>query len=529
MLIIRDLINPNKKNEVSDYTISANDSFGEISIKDISEVNATYIGVRDENEIIGAIKKEKLLFLLKKRDSSCYAKLLECLDVGIIMIDMDSRIFYINPAYSRILGIETARVIGQHLNQIEPKAALLNVLKTGTPQRIENQLVQTVGKYVSTEMHPIIENGSIVGAFSVFTDTTQINKLYDEVERITEVAEEYSRQVEEQSNLKNAKIIGKSKPFVDCINKVMKVAPTDALTLIRGESGCGKEVITKLIRANSNRSDKPFITVNCSAIPESLIESELFGYEDGTFTGAHKGGKMGKFQLADGGTIFLDEIGDLPYAMQAKLLRVLQEGEIEKIGRKENLPIDVRVIAATNKPLEEMVKNNQFRQDLYYRLNVISITIPPLRERSNDCILLANAFLHEYNEKYGRNISIHSDVYQSLRKYSWPGNVRQLKNVIESAVILCEGQQIRVTDLPEEIVGKKLKESAEVSAVTITERIDEFETLKDAVEAYESKIIRTILEENKGDIDATIKRLNISRRTLFRKSAKNGTGKAMCQ
>lgn len=169
--------------------------------------------------------------------------------------------------------------------------------------------------------------------------------------------------------------------YLDCVNKALKVAPTDTMVLLRGENGVGKEVISNIIKEKCARSNKPFVTVNCSAIPNSLIESELFGYEEGAFTGASKGGKMGKFQLADGGTLFLDEIGDMPYEMQAKLLRVLQEGEIERVGRQERIAVDVRVIAATNKNLEKMVSEEKFREDLYYRLNVVSIHIPPLRER----------------------------------------------------------------------------------------------------------------------------------------------------
>ena len=187
--------------------------------------------------------------------------------------------------------------------------------------------------------------------------------------------------------------------YLDCVNKALKVAPTDTMVLLRGENGVGKEVISNIIKEKCARSNKPFVTVNCSAIPNSLIESELFGYEEGAFTGASKGGKMGKFQLADGGTLFLDEIGDMPYEMQAKLLRVLQEGEIERVGRQERIAVDVRVIAATNKNLEKMVSEEKFREDLYYRLNVVSIHIPPLRERGNDVLLLTDYFLKKYCEK----------------------------------------------------------------------------------------------------------------------------------
>ena len=335
------------------------------------------------------------------------------------------------------------------------------------------------------------------------------------------VAEEYSRQIQGKEFLEENHIIGESKEYIDCVNKALKAANADTMVLVRGENGTGKEIIVNVIKSNSTRKDKPFITVNCSAIPESLIESELFGYEEGAFTGASKGGRMGKFQLADGGTIFLDEIGDMPYQMQAKLLRVLQEGEIEKVGRQSNIPIDVRVIAATNKPLEEMVKEGTFREDLYYRLNVVSINIPPLRKRGNDILLLTDYFLEKYCRKYNRSLSIDRAVYQLLLGYKWPGNVRELQNTIESAVVMCEGKSIGPEDMPDSIK----RGAGEGEAIKLPESMQyglRFGTLREEIESFEKHMIMQTIKECGGDKNKAMEILGLPRRTFYRKIAKFG-------
>ena len=300
------------------------------------------------------------------------------------------------------------------------------------------------------------------------------------------------------------------------VDRALTAADTKATILIRGEQGVGKEVIAKLIHEKSSRRNKPYIVINCAAIPESLIESELFGYEEGAFTGAREGGKLGKFELANGGTLFLDEIGDMPLSMQAKLLRVLENSEIEKIGSKKNKPIDVRVIAATNQPLEELIRKKKFRSDLYYRLNVVSITIPPLREREYDAIHLANHFLGEYNKKYGKNISLSREVYQLILEYDWPGNVRELRNFIEQGVILARGDQITLEDLPknyssmDKVLEEKTQEG-EGNSIGLGEG-----PLKDMLAKYEREILKKFLSKY-DDYDKIANLLGISKRSLYRK------------
>lgn len=523
MLTIKDLMNPNIRDKESDLILKENLLLCDIDNTDLNDVIHEYVNVEDsDGRITGAVKTERLRYLVRKHRENSFIQILDTMDSGVVAIDKDSRIFYVNLAYARILDINISKIMGRYLSIIEPDAALLNVLKTREGQNIASQHIKSIDKYVNISTHPLLEGSEIAGAYSIFTDVTNVNRLHNEVKRMSAVAEEYSRQIQGKEFLEENHIIGESKEYIDCVNKALKAANADTMVLVRGENGTGKEIIVNVIKSNSTRKDKPFITVNCSAIPESLIESELFGYEEGAFTGASKGGRMGKFQLADGGTIFLDEIGDMPYQMQAKLLRVLQEGEIEKVGRQSNIPIDVRVIAATNKPLEEMVKEGTFREDLYYRLNVVSINIPPLRKRGNDILLLTDYFLEKYCRKYNRSLSIDRAVYQLLLGYKWPGNVRELQNTIESAVVMCEGKSIGPEDMPDSIK----RGAGEGEAIKLPESMQyglRFGTLREEIESFEKHMIMQTIKECGGDKNKAMEILGLPRRTFYRKIAKFGT------
>jgi transcriptional regulator with PAS, ATPase and Fis domain len=304
------------------------------------------------------------------------------------------------------------------------------------------------------------------------------------------------------------KLIGNNPKLVELKKKGARISKTDFPVLITGETGTGKELFAKALHVESDRRDKPFICINCGAIPSELLESELFGYEEGAFTGAKKGGKIGKFQLADGGTIFLDEIGDMPPNLQVKLLRALQEHEIEKVGGNGTIPIDSRVISATRQNLQEMMKRGTFREDLYYRLNVINFDILPLRERVDDILLYANYFLEELNKKYKSTVILSDTVKRYLREYSWPGNVRELNNVISSAYASCDKFMISVTDLPNSIVSNK--------------RISFFrgETQKrlgNMVDEYEAAIIRETLHRHKQNVKSAAEELGVERSLLYKK------------
>ena len=520
MEIIR-FMNPNRKNVETKSFLPAG-----IRIRDIDQrvlnTEEKYIGIVDENgKMLGAIQAERLRFIYQWNQTMDMAQILDHLSIGIIAVDKESRIFYVNPAYSDILNVAPGKIIGRYMNQIEKDAALLEVLETHQPKRSEKQLIQSVQKYVSVNMFPLYQQGEFIGACSLFTDITELNHLTSEVQRISQVAEEYNQEIRARDFLKTNHIIGESEVYLNCIRKAMMVASTDASVLIRGENGTGKEVICKIIQENSARMNQPFIKVNCAAIPEALIESELFGYEEGSFTGAKKGGRAGKFELAHGGTIFLDEIGDLPMAMQAKLLRVLQEGEIEKVGGQKSIPIDVRVIAATNQPLEQMIEDGTFRMDLYFRLNVISIEIPPLRKRGSDIILLANEFLDTFNRKYQKEKHLKESAYQALMNYKWPGNVRELRNVVESAVVLTISDSIGAGDLPEHISGVAARETVQqetkADKFSLLEDGMQFDSLKEQMEAYEKHVIAAALDRCHGDRNAVIQELKVSRRTFYRK------------
>jgi transcriptional regulator with PAS, ATPase and Fis domain len=376
-------------------------------------------------------------------------------------------------------------------------------------------VVKSVHKTISMRMYPIIRDGKTVGAYSIFRDVTDLHKLDQEVKRITSVAEEYISQENVKNELEYLQIITKDPGYLKLIQQAITAAQTDATILISGENGSGKEIFTKLIHANSLRKNKPFIAVNCAAIPESLIESELFGCEAGAFTGAKKGGKIGKFQLAQGGTLFLDEVGDTPLMMQTKLLRALQEGEIQKVGSEETISVDVRVIAATNQPLMEMIREKKFREDLYYRLNVLSFKIPPLRERKGDILLLTNQFLQRFNEKYEKSVTLSEKSYEILLDYDWPGNVRELQNCVESCVIMSSGGPVTPETLPATL--KTLSGTCEDIPGFQPDPKRHYGTLKEETDQFEQTVIREVLAQHGGDQEAAARHLGISRRTFYRK------------
>ena len=308
------------------------------------------------------------------------------------------------------------------------------------------------------------------------------------------------RELQQKYDFRN--IVGTSKEMRDVYEQIAQVAPSGATVLIRGESGTGKELVAHAIHYNSPRSSKPFVKVNCAALPESLIESELFGHEKGAFTGA-VARKRGRFELAEGGTLFLDEIGDLSPAMQVKLLRALQEREFERVGGTETIKVNVRLITATNVDLEQAVSDGRFRSDLYYRLNVFSIYLPPLRERKTDILLLADHFLEKYGRQNGKRIKrISTPAIDMLMTYHWPGNVRELENVVERATLVCEGNVIHGYHLPPTL------QTAEGSG-TVTKM-----SLDQAVNAFEKDLIQDALKTTRGNRARAARLLDTTERIL---------------
>lgn len=302
-----------------------------------------------------------------------------------------------------------------------------------------------------------------------------------------------------------SKIIGNSPAFIKVIDMIPKVAPTRSTVLLSGESGTGKEILAEAIHFASHRGEGPFVKINCGALTETLLESELFGHEKGAFTGAHQQ-RMGRFEMANGGTLFLDEIGEMSLGMQVKLLRVLQDGCFERVGSSRTIQVDVRIIAATNRDLEKEVQEGHFRQDLFYRLNVITIEVPPLRERVEDIPLLAGYFLNKYSELNNKNLlGFSSEVGRVLSQYPWPGNVRELENIIERAVSLCQTETIELSDLPSRLTQSSYAETHLMIPIGIS--LDEIE----------QAVLGKTLLKTKGDKKAAARLLGISLSSLYNK------------
>jgi DNA-binding NtrC family response regulator len=307
-----------------------------------------------------------------------------------------------------------------------------------------------------------------------------------------------------------ANIIGKSKPMQEVFELIRLVSDSEASVLVQGESGTGKEMVASAIHFNSTRRAKPYVRVSCASLPESLIESELFGYEKGAFTGASER-RIGRFEAASGGTLFLDEIGELPMSFQVKLLRVLQERQIERLGSNRPVNVDVRIVSASLRPLEEEIDSGTFREDLFFRVNTVMISLPPLRDRREDIPLLAHAFLQEFTEERGRPVEGFSDdVLELFDAYTWPGNVRELRNVVERAILFCKGPKVTTDELPASIRDEPSGTRNGVVAGKVR-------TLQEAVERAETEAIRVALTATEGRRAEAAELLGVSRKTLWEK------------
>ncbi|WP_243109376.1 sigma 54-interacting transcriptional regulator [Anaerophilus nitritogenes] len=434
---------------------------------------------------------------------------------GIIVVDENGYITMINTPYAEFLERNKEDIIGKHATEIIDTTRLHIVVKTGKEELGEVQKVR--GKNIVVMRVPIYKEGKVVGAIGkiMFKDIQEVNVLASRVNQMENELKYYKNALKEVSGVKYSfeNIIGVSDQLKETKFVAEKATHTNSNVLIRGDSGTGKELFAHAIHAASNRVMGPFVKVNCAAIPAELLESELFGYEEGAFTGAKKGGKIGKFEMANGGSIFLDEIGDMPHSMQSKLLRVLQEKEVERIGGMKNIPLDVRIIAATNRNLEKMVKNGEFREDLYYRLNVMSIYIPSLSERIDDLEPLIYYLLQKISEQVGNYVTkISQDAMNHLKNHSWPGNVRELENVLERAINLVDyGKQIEIEHLPMNI--RKIQ-------VTTKTRGDK--DLKQILDEVEKEVILDCLNKVNGNRTKAAKNLNISRSSLYEKLWKYG-------
>lgn len=463
---------------------------------------------KDSDEIISLAEENTDL----KEVKSMLEAIIHSSEEAISVVDETGKGIMINPAYTRITGLTEKDVIGKPatVDISEGESMHMRVLKTRRPVRGAKMKVGPHKKEVIVNVAPIIVAGKLKGSVAVIHDISEIKQLTTELQK----AKQMIRNLEATYTFDD--IIGDSPEMMIAIEQAKIGAKTPATVLLRGESGTGKELFAHAIHNESDRRHYKFIRVNCAALSESVLESELFGYEEGAFTGAKAGGKKGLFEEANHGSIFLDEIGELSLAMQAKLLRVLQEKEIVRVGGTTPIPLDVRIITATNVNLEKAVTNKKFREDLYYRLNRLPIYIPSLKERMSDLPKLVDHIIVKVNQLYGRNVkSISESALEKLKKYDWPGNIRELENVISRAIIFM--------DVTEEVIQyhhlPNLTEQTK-QTTTIQPNINKTKTLQEAMEQYEKEFIYNVYKENNFNKTKTAKQLNISVRNLYYKIKK---------
>src|SRR6056297_62178 len=485
--------------------------------------------VKNENgEIIGAVAVFRdITEVLElgsqvtslKEMTSMFKGIFDATHDAISVVDQDGYGVLVNRAYTKVTGLTSADVMGKHctIDIAEGESIHLKVLETGKSIMGERMLVGPNRREVVVDAAPIVINGHLKGSVAVIHDFTEIKRLTNELDQ----AKSIIRKLEAKYTFED--IIGEHTRIKDAISKAKIAAATPATVILRGESGTGKELFAHAIHNASERKYSQFVKVNCASIKENLLESELFGYEEGAFTGAAKGGRIGLFERANGGTIFLDEIGEISMGTQVKILRVLQEKEIIRVGGNKSIAIDVRVLAATNRNLEKAVAKGQFREDLYYRLNVIPVVIPPLRERKSDIRKLVKNFMRKFNQEYGRlAMDISPEALEILELYDWPGNIRELENVIGRAMISMVSNEsiIKSYHLPQ------LIEEAVHSKVALLKEqpseIGKMGKLADRMDAFERNYILRILEVNEGNRKKTAGDLGISLRSLYYKLEKYG-------
>ena len=446
-----------------------------------------------------------------------FQKVVDSLIDGVYITDRNAITQYVNPSYCKHTGIQPEEILGRSVTEVANEGKLFNksvsadVIElgrnvTGTGV-VKNHKGKAVPAYV-TGVPIFDENGQVSHvAVSVFDTDSLIYRVTEfrntvHIEKAVQILERYD---DEDMN----PMVGNEPAIRKIRRTIARAAPTDVTMLITGESGVGKEVVADIIYSASNRKGKPYVKVNCTAIPANLLESELFGYEKGAFTGALNQGKAGLFELANHGTILLDEIGDLPYELQTKLLRVLQQKEIMRLGGTKPISLDVRVIAATNADLKQKIKEGRFREDLYYRLSVVPIYIPPLRERRGDIEKLVKHYFFEYCTKHAHTITVPDETLDIFRRYSWPGNVRELQNVIEYMVICCEGNVLQP-----QVLAAYLGLDSRLPA-------DKPASLKVALDDYEKELISRAIEEQ-GGVRKAAKALGVDASTISRKAKKYG-------
>jgi len=428
---------------------------------------------------------------------------------GIIICNKESKILYMNRFYADLLKTDRDQAVGKHIKEFFPESRLPEVLQSGEME-IGQKCSLRADIALLVNRIPIKRGNETIGVIlqTIFKDYTEINELMAKMNLLEKEVKFYKRGLDSMlsATFTLDSIVGKNKRLLEAKKMAEKYAKTDAAVLIVGATGTGKELFAQAVHMASGRKAGPFVCVNCAAIPKDLLESELFGYETGAFTGARQRGKTGRIELAHRGTLFLDEIGDLPQGAQSKILRVLETKTIERLGGIRSVEVDFRLVAATNKDLRSMMDRGEFREDLFYRLNTMMIEIPPLSERPEDVIALVNHFLRSMGKA---SYAVTDPAMRMLQGYSWPGNVRELKSVIERAVSLAEGERIDVEQLPFEVRSFETRCRRESASSP--------KPLFDEMSCFEKELITDALRKTKGNMARTAKLLGISRSTLYEK------------
>ncbi|MGQ9556853.1 MAG: sigma 54-interacting transcriptional regulator [Desulfurispora sp.] len=434
---------------------------------------------------------------------------------GVVAVNRDYVITLVNRNFANFFNKTPEEIIGKKVHEVYGNPIFPKAMETGEPEY--GYITTLNGQEIIANRVPIIKDGQIVGALGtvVFRNVDDLYALMKKIRNLKSQLDYYKDELERmhRTHFSFDQIIGSSRSLQNVKEIARRVALSNSTVLIQGESGTGKELFAHALHTESLRSKGPFVKVNCAAVPENLLESELFGYQEGAFTGARKGGQIGKFELANGGTIFLDEIGDMSFTMQAKLLRVLQEKEVERLGDSKPRRIDVRVICATNRNLEELIARHEFREDLYYRINVVTLAIPPLRERLDDLPELIEHFISKFNKQFGQRVhGISEEVREIFWQHHWPGNVRELENVIERAFNVLDGPVIQKKHLPMYLQKISLQKGMRSHQIG----------LPNLVEEAEKEAILEALAAAGGNKRQAAKLLGISRAGLYKKLKRYG-------
>ena len=443
----------------------------------------------------------------------------------IVVVDHDGIILYINEAYCEFLGTTVKDAVHRPVQDVIENTRMHIVAKTG--QKELAALHPINGSEMIANRFPIIEDGKIVGAVGtvMFRSPEEWRMYRTKIQGLVEELKYYKTKLEKElkSKYQFSDLIGKSSTFLATKKFAERISGSNSSVLLIGDSGTGKELFAHAIHNSSMRSSLPFVAINCASIPEHLLESELFGYDDGAFTGAKKGGKKGQFEMANNGTLFLDEIGDMPLSMQSKLLRVLQEKEVQRVGGQKSITVDVRIIAATHRDLEKLVEEGKFRQDLYYRLNVIKIEIPPLRERKEDIPLISQSLLKKLERKfYRKGIELSAEVKERLMKHEWPGNIRELENVLERSINVLDGKTIEVAHLPlylrdMESETSFVKTPQSPNKMPAPKTLLPIDSLKETLARAEKEAIIHALDITNGNKQEAAKLLGIGKTSFYEK------------